>query len=110
MCRSCHLPIKDVSANQKLARRPTKRRIVGKWLWTRLLGAAFYAATVAWCAMQMPASLTFVVPGAVGGGFLHIVKGRPWLGLLLFLIIVVLVPIIFWPSMLTGAMGRLTDV
>ncbi|KQY56696.1 hypothetical protein [Nocardioides sp. Root140] len=95
--------------NQRLVRQSSKVRTVRRWLWTRLVGAAFYVGAVAWCALKMPASLTFVVPGAVIGGFLHIVKGRPWLGLLAFLIVVAVVPMLFWPSMLTGSLGRLTD-
>ncbi|QIX27950.1 hypothetical protein ncot_16160 [Nocardioides sp. JQ2195] len=71
---------------------------------------AFYAAVVAWCALQMPASLTFVAPGALIGALIHVVKGRPWVGLGAFLLIVVVVPLLFWPSMLTGAVGHLTDL
>ena len=109
MCLSCHLPIKDVRANQKLSRRSSKTRHVGSWLWTRIIGLAFYAGAVTWCALKMPTSLTFVVPGAVVGCFVHVVKGKPWLGLLAFLLIVALTPLLFWPSMLTDTLARLTN-
>lgn len=76
----------------------------------RLVGLVLYAAVVAWCAYQLPTSLAFVVPGAVlGGGVLHVWKGRPWLGLLVFTIIVVVVPALLWPSMATGTFADLTD-
>lgn len=109
MCFTCHLPIKDVRANQKLTGRSSKSRVVASWLWMRLIGVVGYTATIVWCALKMPASLSFVVPAAVVGLFLHVVKGRPWLGLAAFVLIVVLVPLLFLPSILTGATGRLTD-
>jgi hypothetical protein len=75
----------------------------------RVFGAVLYTAAVAWCIYQLPSSLPFVVPGAVlGGGVLHVWKGRPWLGLILFTIIVVVVPILLWPSMTTGVFSDLT--
>lgn len=107
-CRSCHLPIKDVKANQKRPQRFSRSRRTAGWIWNRFVGLAFYGAIVAWCALQMPASLTFVGPGAVIGALIHVFKGRPWLGLGAFLVVVVLVPLLFWPSMLTGAVGHLT--
>ena len=59
---------------------------------------------VAWCAYRLPDTLPFVVPGAVlGGGFLHVVRGRAWWGLMVFALIVVAVPLLAWPSLLTGA-------
>jgi hypothetical protein len=67
-----------------------------------------YAAAVAWCAHQLPASLPFVVPGAVLAGLLQVWKGRPWLGLLVFGTVVVVVPLLFWPSLGTGAFADLT--
>jgi hypothetical protein len=69
-----------------------------------------YGAVVAWCALQLPTAFPFVVPGAVlGGGILHVWKARPWLGLAVFTIIVVLVPALLWPSMATGTFSDLTD-
>ena len=83
---------------------------VGRALRTRLTGLVLYGAAVAWCAYQLPDSLPFVVPGAVlGGGVLHVWRGRSWLGLLVFAIIVVAVPMLLWPSMLTGTYADLRD-
>jgi hypothetical protein len=76
----------------------------------RVFGVLLYGAVVAWCAYQLPDTVAFVVPGAVlGGGVLHVWKGRPWLGLLVFAIIVVIVPALLWPSVLTGALTDVTD-
>lgn len=59
---------------------------------------------------QLPEVIPFVVPGAVlGGGVLHVWRGRPWLGLAGFAIIVVVVPMPLWPWVLTGAFSDLTD-
>ena len=55
MCLSCHLPIKDVRANQP-----------------RFSGA------LAASALAGPWTLAFVVPGAVVGLYFHLFKGRPW--------------------------------
>lgn len=109
MCFSCHLPIKDVNANQPQRIRAPKARAASRWVWTRLLGSSLYGAAVAWCALQMPTSLTFVVPAAVLGVFLHVVRGRPWLGLFVFLLVVAVLPLLFWPSMMTDTLARLTD-
>lgn len=108
MCLSCHLPIRDVMANQKNVRSSTTRA-VGHWAWSRIVGLTAYGAVVVWCAFQMPTSLTFVVPGAVIGAYVQVVKGRSWLGALAFVLIVGLLPLIFVPSLLTDALGRLTD-
>ncbi|GAB3792889.1 hypothetical protein [Nocardioides ungokensis] len=79
-------------------------------LQVRISGLLLYGAAVAWCAYQLPDTVPFVVPGAVlGGGILHVWKGRPWLGLAVFAIIVVVVPALLWPSVLTGAFSDLTD-
>jgi hypothetical protein len=76
----------------------------------RITGALLYCAVVAWCTYQLPTSLPFVVPGAVlGGGILHVWKGRPWLGLMVFTVVVVAVPALLWPSMTTGTFADLTD-
>ena len=75
----------------------------------RVIGLLLYGAVVAWCVYQLPDTVPFVVPGAVlGGGTLHVWKGRPWLGLAVFAIIVVIVPALLWPSVLTGAFSDLT--
>src|SRR5688572_26590551 len=62
-CRGCHLPIADV-------RRHTISESKAGHSWTRALGVrvvgvALYAAIVAWCVWQLPASLPFVAPAAV---------------------------------------------
>jgi hypothetical protein len=86
------------------------RRSRSRAVRVRLTGLVIYSAVVAWCAYQLPDSLLFIVPGAVlGGGGLHVWRGRPWLGLLVFAIIVVAVPMLLWPSMLTGTYTDLRD-
>ena len=108
-CLACHLPMSDVMRHQ--GSRPSSRgQAVARAIQVRVAGVVFYSAVVAWCSYQLPTSLPFVVPGAVlGGGVLHVWKGRPWLGLLLFAIIVVVVPTLLWPSMATGTFADLTD-
>jgi hypothetical protein len=106
-CAPCHLPIADVRRHAE--RRRSRARSVARAARVRLTGAVLYAAVIAWCAYQLPTSLPFVVPGAVlGGGVLHVWKGRPWLGLLVFTIVVVAVPMLLWPSMATGLFAELT--
>ena len=79
-------------------------------VWVRLLGLLLYGAAVAWAWWQLPATLPFVVPAAVlGGGVLHVGKGRPWLGLVVFTVVVVAVPLLLWPALGTGTFSDLTD-
>ena len=93
-----------------VVRHQRRRSGMGRALRTRLTGLVLYSGVVAWCAYQLPDSLAFVVPGAVlGGGVLHVWRGRPWSGLLVFAIIVVAVPMLLWPSMLTGTYADLRD-
>jgi hypothetical protein len=88
---------------------PSRITTLARGLGLRLWGLLLYGAVVAWCAYQLPASLPFVVPGAVlGGGILHVWKGRPWLGLIVFTVIVVAVPALLWPSLATGTFADLT--
>jgi len=69
-----------------------------------------YTGAVAWAWYQLPQTLPFVVPGAVlGGGILHVLKGRPWLGLAVFTLVVVAVPLLLWPALGTGTFTDLTD-
>lgn len=83
---------------------------MAKAVWIRFTGALLYCGIVAWSWYQLPSSLPFVVPAAVlGGGVLHVWKGRPWLGLIAFAVVVVAVPALFWPSMATGVFSDLTD-
>lgn len=108
-CRSCHLPIVDVLRHAEKSS-GSRGKAVARAVRVRLTGAVLYCAVVAWCSYQLPTSLAFVVPGAVlGGGVLHVWKGRPWLGLIVFAIIVVAVPALLWPSMATGVFSELTD-
>ena len=107
-CLVCHLPMSDIRRHS--AKAPSRGRSVARAVQVRLTGIIFYCGVVAWCAYQLPTSLAFVVPGAVlGGGVLHVWKGRPWLGLVVFTLIVVAVPALLWPSMMTGAFADLTD-
>jgi hypothetical protein len=101
-CLACHLPIGDVLKNQGLA---TQGR--DKPLAMRLWGVLLYGAAVAWCAYALPTTLAFVVPGAGVAVVLHSLRGRPVLGLAAFVLIVVVVPALLWPSMLTGALADL---
>jgi hypothetical protein len=60
--------------------------------------------------LQLPDAIPFVVPGAVlGGGVLHVWKGKPWLGLVVFATIVFVVPLLLWPSLTTGFFSDLTN-
>lgn len=103
-CLPCHLPMRDVVRHQR------RRSRIGRAIGIRLTGIMLYSGVVAWCAYQLPDALPFVVPGAVlGGGLLHVWRGRPWLGLLVFAVIVVAVPMLLWPSMLTGTYADLRD-
>jgi len=109
MCLSCHLPIRDVVANQAIrgGRAPGIRQR-GRRFWRRISGVLLYAAATWWCAVQLPTSLLFVVPAAVAGTWLHTVKVRPLLGLVAFVVIVGVLPLVFWPSMLTGLFSQVT--
>jgi hypothetical protein len=107
-CHNCHVSIAEIRQHAA-SRRSGSRRLL-RAVRIRLTGAVLYSAAVAWCAYQLPTALPFVVPGAVlGGGILHVWKGRPWLGLLVFAIVVVAVPLLLWPSLGTGLFAELTD-
>ena len=108
-CLVCHLPMSDVQRHQPRVPR-SRAQAVARAIRIRITGVVLYGALVAWCATQLRTSLPFVIPGAVlGGGVLHVWKGRPWLGLIVFAAIVVAVPALFWPSMVTGTFADLTD-
>lgn len=108
-CLECHLPMRDVVRHQRMV--PTPARAFRRAVRIRVLGLLAYVGVVLWCSSQLPDTLPFVVPGAVvGGGVLHVWKGRPWLGLAVFVLVVVAVPALLWPSMLTGAFSDLTNV
>ena len=95
---------------RKHAARPrTRSRSWVSAVGLRLLGIVLYAAVVAWCSWQLPTSLPFVVPAAVCGVILHGLKGRPWLGLLSFVVLVVALPLLLAPALGTGAFSDLAD-
>lgn len=105
-CLACHLPMRDVLRHQ-----PPARSAPSAWIRrvsARIAAVVLYAAVVAWCVFALPGTLRFVVPGAVLGAYLHAVKGRPWLGLLAFSLVVVIVPALLWPSMLTDSYADVT--
>jgi hypothetical protein len=105
-CRGCHLPIADVRQHH------LKRTRSGSWTRgaaVRLVGLVLYGAVVAWCAWQLPAALPFVAPAAAAGVVLHGVKGRPWLGGLAFVVLVVVLPLVLAPALGTGAFSDLAD-
>lgn len=93
-----------------LRHRGPRRHGAGRAIGVRLTGLVVYAGIVAWAWYQLPQTLPLVVPGAVvGGGFLPVVKGQPWLGLLAFVVIVVAVPLLLWPALGTGTFSDLTE-
>ena len=107
-CLECHLPMTDVLRHQRAV--PSRSRALGRAVRLRVVGLLAYAGAVAWCSYRLPDTLAFVIPGAVaGGGVLHVWKGRPWLGLAVFAVIVVAVPALLWPSMLTGAFSDVAN-
>ncbi len=75
----------------------------------RVVGLALYGCVVAWCLWQLPTSLPFVAPAAAAGGFLHGVKGRPWLGVIAFVVLVVVLPLVLMPAMGAGAFSDFAD-
>lgn len=97
-CRSCSLPMQDVARNQRRSGGVALLRGAG----VRLTGLVLYVAAVAWVWFQLPDALVFVVPAAVGGGLLHVWRGRPWLGLVIFTFMVVALPLLLWPALGTG--------
>lgn len=104
-CLACHLPLRDVMRHQRSA---SRGRALARGLSVRVTGVVLYSAAVVWCAYALPGALPFVVPGAVlGGGVLHAWKGRPWLGLILFTLIVVVVPFLVAPAF---GIGTISDV
>lgn len=98
-CASCHLPMSDVVKHRP--RSGFSRALRG--LGVRLAGVLLYTAAVAWTALQMRDALVFVVPAAVlGGGLLHVWKGRPWWGLVTFTVVVVALPLVMTPALGAG--------
>lgn len=106
-CRSCHLPMKDVLANQLDRRRSSD---MARTVSRRLLGAVFYVGLGAWFAYRLPGTVTFLVPGVVLALWLHVVKGRTILAALAFVVIVAVLPRLFWPAMWTELGNELTGL
>ena len=75
----------------------------------RLLGAVFYVGLGAWFAYRLPGTVTFLVPGVAVALWLHMVKGRTLLGALAFLLIVAVLPKLFWPSLWTDLGNDVSD-
>ena len=97
----------DVMRHQ---RSPKNARSVARAASMRVTGLVFYGAVVAWCAYALHGSLAFVIPGAVlGGGVLHVWKGRAWLGLAVFALIVVVVPLLLLPALGVGTFADMTS-
>ena len=70
---------------------------------TRLVGVVLYATIVGAAWWLRPATLPFVVPAAGFGMALHAGMRRPWLGLAGFWLMLVVVPLLFFPSLLVDA-------
>ena len=70
---------------------------------TRLAGVAIYAAIAAAAWLLLPESLPFVLPAAAFGMAMHAGMLRPWLAFVGFLVLFVVVPVLFFPTMLTEA-------
>ncbi|QCX26572.1 hypothetical protein [Nocardioides jishulii] len=87
-----------MARHQRLAGRRSFARSAGM----RLTGLLLYSAAVFWTWWQLRDAMVFVVPAAVGGGLLHVWRGRPWLGLVVFWLMVVLLPILVVPALGTG--------
>ncbi|MBU1801862.1 MAG: hypothetical protein KKA97_06425 [Actinobacteria bacterium] len=66
-----------------------------------------YGGIVVWSLWQLPTSAVFVVPAAVAAVVLHVVRGRPYVAAVVFLLIVVVAPALFWPSMTTDVIDDL---
>ena len=94
-CLPCHLPMGDVLRHQRSGAG------VSRAVRTRLTGAVQRRRRRV-RSPAGPTSFLFVVPGAVLGGGSCTWRGRPWLGPLVFAIMVVAVPVLLWPPMLTG--------
>jgi hypothetical protein len=109
-CVSCGLPMRDVLRHAVVANPSVRRRAALRARGVRLIGLVAYSAIVAWCAYQLPDAMPFVVSGAVvGGGFLHVWRCRPWLGAVVFAVMVLALPALLAPSVLTDVFSHVTD-
>ena len=89
--------------------RTRRSRSWARALGVRLSGVLLYVAVIAWCWWQLPASLPFVAPAAAAGMVLHGLKGRPWLGILAFSVLVVALPMLLSPALRSGAFSDLAN-
>ena len=67
------------------------------------MGVVLYATIVGVAWWLLPGMLPFVVPSAGFGMALHAGMLRPWLGLAGFWLLLVVVPLLFFPSLLVDA-------
>lgn len=95
-CQGCLLPIGDMRPA------PGSRRRVGSSLRRILLGLSLYGSLTAWTAWQLPDLLVFEAPAALLALVLHVGKGRPWLALVVFSLLVIVLPPLLGPSLATG--------
>ena len=72
---------------------------------TRLAGVVLYATVVGAAWWLLPGTLPFVIPSAGFGMTLHAGMLRPWLGFAGFWLLLVVVPLLFFPSLLVDAFG-----
>ncbi len=87
------------------------RRGLRRWIGVRVFGLLLYAGVVAWAWWQLPETLPFVILGAgLGGGLLHVIKGRPWLGFAVFAVTVFVAPRLLWSAFGMGALSDLSDM
>ena len=77
-------------------------------MWSRLIGLIVYAGIVAWSWFFMPAVFLFVLPGAIVGAYMQMVRARPVFGAALFVLIVVVIPALLWPAGITGDFSELS--
>jgi hypothetical protein len=67
-----------------------------------------YGGIGAWSWIFMPSVFLFVLPAAIVGADMQVVRLRPVLGAALFVAIVAVVPALLWPAGLTGVVSDLT--
>jgi hypothetical protein len=103
-CANCHLSLSEVRRYGRAARSGAW----GKAVWTRFIGLVAYAGVVAWSWWFMPTVFLFVLPGAIVGAYLHVLRGRVITGALVCFAIVVVVPLLLVAAGLTGVFADVT--
>jgi hypothetical protein len=105
-CATCHLSMADI---QRYGGRSGRwAEPWGRGVWSRFIGLVVYAGLAAWSWYFMPSTFLFVLPGAVVGAYLQVVRARPLFGAVLCAMIVVVVPLLLWSAGLTGVFAGLT--